>query len=180
MSLFLNRGGGISVFRVGVLMGVVGVLAVGLGILFFQLEHESRKGPFNVDLYPGAEQVAINDVEGLPRRTLVYRVQAEPESIVNFYQQQLDEHLNQDLRDPRRASEHELCVRRPGGGFYSNYEEGNGIPPYDFSCLFDNSFLDSTQVTVVKIEPGVRDDTADPPLDNLGYTYIFYEQNWSR
>jgi hypothetical protein len=178
ISFFMNREGNLSVFRVGVLIGILGLIAIVAGFLFWNLEHQSRQSPYSPELYPGAEEVRVDEAENFPRQTILYRTQANPDDVAAFYQGLLDDLEGQDPRDPQRQQEHVLCVRLPSVGDFPDYVPGSGNLPYYYRCAFDNSFFESQQVTVVQIEPGVRDDAQG--VNNEGTTFIVYDQRWSR
>lgn len=177
MTLLMNREGNLSVFRVGVLLAVLGVLGIGAGFVFWNMEHAARQSPLNVELYPGAAEYSREEAEGRSRRTIYYQTNAPTEDVVAYYQAELDDFTNSDPRDPDR----EQCVRQPREGNFENFEPGTGLLPYYYDCAFDNSYLDSTQVTFVRIQPGVRLDSDDPAqaYDQEGLTFIIYDQDWA-
>ncbi|GEM_PF-550444 len=178
MRFLLNREGNISVFRVGVIFGILGIFTLGFGFLSLQLEIAYRSQPFNVPLYANATELSR---EQSPLRTtgqLVYYMVtgALPEDIAEFYQQELDKHLGQSSSSS--SQDRQECVRAPFEGNFDTYIEGNGTIPYYYDCIFDNTFLDNTQVTKVRIHPGVRNDTTGLNLENS--VVIIYDQSWSR
>lgn len=175
MSMFLNREGNISVFRVGVLMALLGVIAVIAGLVFWQLEIERRKSAFNVPVYPEATEVRRDEMEGQPQRVIYYTTEASPSAVAEHYQQELDDHTGQD---PNATNKPETCERTPANGNFEDYEPGSGNLPFYYRCVFDNSFLNYDHLTVVHIEPGVRNEAEDS--DNTGQTIILYDQRWSR
>lgn len=178
MQFFLNREGNISVFRVGILIGVIGVLAIVAGFVFFQIELEQRRSPFNVELYDGAEELDGRRTEANRRRTLWYVTDAELGDVLRFYQAEMDSHTGEDPRDPDR----EQCVRVPEQGDFIDYQPGAGNIPYYYDCTFDNSYLGNTQVTYVRVQPGVRYDApdgVDGSFNFEGQTMIVYNQTWS-
>lgn len=177
MQLLLNREGNISVFRVGLIVGILGLLGVGLGFLSFQLEIAERQQPFNVPLYPGATELDRGASPTRPRsgqlvRYIVTGVTAE--DVAAFYQAELDKHLGQVGSTENR----QVCVRTPTFGNYETYREGDGTIPYKYDCTFDNTFLDNVQITKIQIHPGVRDDLNGFNLE--GSIVILYDQTWSR
>ncbi len=182
MGIFLNRDGGVSVFRIGVAAAVLGVLVIIGGYLLASIDQARRQAPFFIDVYPGAEQWYRSEISPT-RQQVVYRVQgADPQAVSDFYQRKLDEHYDNSPADSNR----EQCVRNPARGEFSDYEEGSGNLPFLFTCVFDNSLTSglgtsgATQFTEVRIEPGVKDNTADPPTDNTGWVMIIYNQAWSK
>jgi hypothetical protein len=175
MSLFMNNKGNISLFRVGLLLAGLGVLVIAGGFILFNLEEAQRESPFNVDLYPGAVEWSRQDIRSTAR-ILIYEVpNTTPEQVLEFYQQELDDHLDQNPNNPNR----EMCQRVPAVGVFPDYDEGSGNLPYFYRCVFENSTFTSTQFTVVTIEPGVRLDEGERPYNNEGNTFIEYEQVWS-
>ncbi|MFW5691108.1 MAG: hypothetical protein ACOCXZ_01295 [Chloroflexota bacterium] len=173
-TFFLNREGGVSVIRVGILIAVLGVLGVVAGVVIFQLEHQQRKSPLNIAIYPGASEWRREDPEGVPQRTVYYQTTDSPEDVAAFYQAELDDHLGQNPLDPNR----ETCVRVPASGQFADFEPGTGNLPFYYRCAYDNAFFDSEQLTIVEIQPGVRSD--ETGINNEGITIIKYDQRWSR
>lgn len=177
MQLLLNREGNISVFRVGLVVGILGLLGVGLGFLSLQLEVASRQQPFNVAIFPGATELDRGASPTRPRAGQLVRyivTGATTEDVAAFYQAELDKHLGQNGSTQGR----QLCVRTPNAGNYETYREGNGTLPYKYDCIFDNTFLDNVQVTKIQIHPGVRDDINNYNFE--GSIIILYDQTWSR
>jgi hypothetical protein len=175
-SFLTNDKGTLSGFRVGLLISALGIIAVLIGFAFWQWEHQQRRSPLNIPLYPNLQEV--QRIEDRPRqRTIVYRVQDEPEAVAAFYQLELDKHLGQNPQDPFRNN-HVLCVRLPDRDIAPEYALGNGFLPYLYRCGYDNSYFGTAQNTVVEIQPGIRDDARG--YDNTGYTYVIYTQRWSR
>jgi hypothetical protein len=176
MSLFTNKQGGISLVRVGAVIAGLGILVAVVGYLLFQLDISRRRSPLDVRLYPGATTWFVEDYRSNARRVVYQAVGVTPEEVAGYYQTQLDNHLKSNTADPNR----EQCVRTPRIGEFQDYVIGSGNLPYFFRCVFDNSTMGATQTTTVTIQPGVRNDRADPPVDNEGMTIIEYEQVWAR
>ncbi|RMG73422.1 MAG: hypothetical protein D6711_10945 [Chloroflexi bacterium] len=174
MSIILNREGGVSVFRVGVLAAVIGILAIIGGYVYFQLENDRRSKPLEVELYPNAE--LWSQVYDLPTSREVYYISrdASPEDVVMYYQALLDDFYDQNATDPRR--EHQ-CRRFPESGIFPDYVEGSGNLPYFYSCLFEDAFFDAEHSTVIEIQPGIANDAEG--FDNTGLTFIRYIQRWT-
>jgi hypothetical protein len=174
---FTNKQGDISVVRIGLLAGGLGLLAIIIGIIFWNLEHHARKSPFNVAPYPN--MVEVRRVDHTPyQRTILYQAVGDADQIATYYQAQLDNHLNQRTDDPMRNNTHILCVRVPVAGNFSDYAPNNGKVPFYHRCGFDNSFYGSHQSTMIEIQPGVMDVAND--VDYTGTVWIIYEQRWSR
>lgn len=174
MQFLLNREGNISVFRVGVLFGILGIIGIGIGFLAFTLEVSNRQQPFNAPLYPNASE--LDRVQGgATSQTVRYIVSGvTAEEVAAFYQAELDKHLGQNPSTIGR----QLCVRTPPAGNYQEYQPGNALLPYHFDCTFDNTFLSNVQITKVRIHPGVRDDANNVNFE--GSVIISYDQRWSR
>lgn len=174
---FTNKEGDVSVFRIGVLAGALGLIAIIIGVVFWNLEHHARKSAFSVALHPN--MVEVRRVEHTPyHRTILYQLEGNADQVATFYQAQLDKHLNQNPTDPMRGNTHTLCVRVPSGGEFTDYRPGNGLVPYYHRCDFDNSFYGSHQSTMIEIQPGVIDPEND--IDYTGLVWVLYEQRWSR
>jgi hypothetical protein len=174
MSVFVNREGNISIFRVGLGIGMLGIIFVVGGLVLFTVEQAQRKSPFHVEVFPSAVEWYTEEFRGNSRR-IVYQIEDTPaQEIAIFYQQRLDQHYNNRPGDPRR----EQCVRTPVQGNYPDYVPGTGIVPYIYRCEFDNSTFNANQSTTVTIQPGVRNDTES--TDYEGLTFIIYDQIWSR
>ena len=174
---FTNNEGDISVVRIGVLAGILGIIAIGVGFAFWQLEHHARKSAFNVPLYPNL--IEIRRVDHSPyHRRILYQTSGDADQVAAYYQAQLDDHLAQDMNDPVRGNTHILCVRVPVSGNFTDYTPDNGTVPFYHRCDFDNSFYGSHQSTMIEIQPGVYD-----PVDRVDYSgtvWVIYEQRWSR
>lgn len=174
MSIMTNRDGSISVFRVGILAAVIGVLAILGGYIYFQVEQSKRQEPLDVELYQGAE--LWRTVNDLPTSREIYYASrdATPEDVLAFYQALLDDYYDQNPTDPRRENQ---CNRYPETGTFPDYVEGSGNLPYYYSCLFESAFFGTENSTVIEIQPGIAND-ADG-VDNIGITFIRYLQRWT-
>jgi hypothetical protein len=169
----MNREGGISIFRVGVIAAVLGGLFIAGGLIFREWEMSQRRAPFDVDVYPGATEWYRTEPEERPRRIIVYEIpetQASVDQIAGFYQDLLDDHTGADPSDARR----ERCVRVPRQGNAPDYEPGNGLLPFYWDCTFDNSEFGQRQVTYIRIHPGINDGE----VDKEEMTLIVYDQRW--
>lgn len=181
MGIFLNREGGISLFRVGVFIAGLGLIFVVGGYIWVSLDVARRQSPFFIDRPAGATEW-YRQQTGDNAQQVVYQIaNTTPEDVASFYQDQLNKHYDNSPNDPQR----EMCVRNPAGGNFEDYVEGSGNLPYFFRCVFDNSVAGglgtggANQYTTVTIQPGVRDDSQDPPVDLTGMTIIIYDQVWS-
>jgi hypothetical protein len=165
----MTKSGGISVFRLGLIGGVIGLLLVGLGVGAFYADQSSRRGPFEPPLYPGAEPWGTGAVEQTSRE-LFYRVPDVPaEQVAQFYQQKMAEHY---------GNNQEHCVRMPPSGNAPTSASVPNFIPFQFTCVFDNSGLNSSQYTRVLVYPGSYHE--DPFMNSEGDTVILYEQHWQQ
>ena len=108
MQLLLNREGNISVFRVGLVVGVLGILGIALGFLSLQLEIASRQQPFFVPVFPGATELDKGASPTRPRSGQAVRyivTGVTPDEVAAFYQAELDKHLGQNASSINR----QLC-----------------------------------------------------------------------
>ncbi len=167
MSVFLGRDGNISIFRVALLVALLGILFIGGALLSFFIDQTSRQSPLNIEPYPGAEPMG-EIPNGPTARSLIFRVRdASPEQVAEYYQQKLTEFSGADDLE---------CSRIPRVGVYPEAEGRNDVVPYQFICHFDRSGFRATQYTKVKIQPGIF--SAVPAENTLGYTMIEHEQRW--
>lgn len=181
MGIFLNREGGISLFRVGVFAAALGAIFVIGGYILVQLDVARRQSPFFIDRPDGATEWYRQQM-GDNSQQVVYQIQnTTPEDVSAFYQRELDDHNDANPNDPRR----EMCVRTPARGNFDDYAEGSGNVPYFYRCVFNNSITGglgtggADQYTTVTIQPGIRDNTAEPAVDLTGTTIIIYDQIWA-
>jgi hypothetical protein len=174
MSIFVRRDGGISVVRVGMAFGLLGIALIAGGFIALTMEQAQRRTPFEVELYPTAYELSVEEGRG-NSRTVVYRVDnATAEEVAAHYQTRLDDHYSNRPGDPNR----ERCIRNPASGEFRDYRPGAGNVPFYFRCEFDNSTFNADQSTTVTIQPGVRFDAEN--VNYEGATFIIYEQFWSR
>lgn len=187
-SFLTNRDGSISVFRISIIVGVIGALLVGFGILAFNLDQQSRRAPLMIELPSGASQWGAPDITGVTRRYVYHRLPGgDLETVAQYYDQKMAEHYGVSAG----ASDRERCQRVPPIGEYTNipdeergndgntfderFEPNESIPVF-FRCLFDRSGLNSTQWTQVTIYDGLN--SADPNKNAFGDVVIVYEQAW--
>ena len=159
----MKRRRGLSVVRIGLIAGIIGVVIVAAGVASFLIDQQSRKSPYEVQPYPGAEYWGVRDVQAVSR-DMFYRTPADPESVVNYYQQKMNEHYGDNV---------EHCVRVDSVVRASSAE--NAVP-FQVRCMFDRSGFGLTQYTLVLIYPGLPDP--DPYFNADGMTVIKYEQQW--
>lgn len=167
MSMLFGRDGNISIIRVGTIGALLGLLFILGAVASFFIDQESRRQPFDVGLIEGAEQWGeIEQSIVRPERRVFYQVDKDTAEVAAYYQARLDAHSDNGDR----------CVRIPREGDLPGTENDDRVVGHQYTCLFDNSGLFTTQYTVVKIWPGTASD--DPELDSLGLTVIQYEQLW--
>lgn len=159
-----------QVFRVGIIIGIVGILVVFGGfVLYFLIDQGSRQVPLDIPAFPGAEDWGRAD-RGTSSRSIFFRIQnATPEQVAEYYNQKLQEFT---------GGSDEQCVRVPSEGNFLEFDSGTeGIAPYQFVCIFDRSYWGASQYTRVVIQPGAFDE--DPALNAEGMTVVEYDQNWN-
>lgn len=164
----MNRSGGISIVRLGLLAGGIGLLLVVLGVAAFMGDQASRRGPFNIDPYPGAEPWGTGTITSSSRELFYLVSNATPDQVLQYYQQKLNQHT---------GSSQDRCVRTPPVGEAPMSRSNPSLIPYQFTCVFDNSGIGATQYTTVLIYPGTPHNE-DPFLNSAGKTVILYEQHW--
>lgn len=160
--------GGISIVRMALIIGVIGllVLAIGIGSLF--LDQASRQTPFDVEVYPGAEMWGESNVQS-NARNIFYRSTDSPEDVAAFYQRKMNEH---------NGTTNQGCVRLPPEGNDPAAATNPNAALYQITCMFDRSGFNATQFTKVVIYPGRFNQ--DPFLNAEGMTIVKYEQQWQR
>jgi hypothetical protein len=159
-----------QVFRIGIIVGIVGIVVViGGFFIYFLLDQGSRQSPLVIPTYPGAEDWGLTP-RGQWAQSQLYRIPgATPEDVANYYNQKLTEF---------NGNSDEQCVRVPGEGNFPNYDPNTpGVAPYQFVCMFDRSYWSATQYTRVTIQPGSFNE--DPALNSEGMTVVEYDQHWN-
>jgi hypothetical protein len=165
MSFLVGSDGNLSLFRVGTVIGAIGILLLIGGVAAYVLDQNSYKTPLNVEPYPGAETWGTPREQGASRR-VVYKVDAgSPDEVAAYYSQKLND-FGGDTS----------CVRTPQVGTAPGSESDPSIVPFTFRCLFQRTGLGVSQQTVVTIQPGVFN--ADPLLNTQGATVIEHNQTW--
>ncbi len=165
MTRRIEKRRGSSVVRYSLVAGIIGILIIGAGVVAFFVDQASRQTPFDIQPPPGALYWGESDVSG-NSRSQYYRVADTVDSVVNYYQQKLNEHNGDTV---------ERCIRIPAVGEAPPAEVGLSVP-FQFSCMFDHSGFRSTQYTLVVIYPGLANP--DPDLDAAGMTIVKYDQLW--
>lgn len=163
-----TRSGGVSIVRIALIVGIVGILIVGAWLVWFFIDQASRQVPFDVAVYPGAEFWGENDVQP-GGRNLFYRTPDSPELVAEFYQLRLNEYY---------GDAEQFCVRIPPEGVNEGLENNPNAVLYQFKCMFDRSGFNATQFTQVIIYPGRYNP--DPFFNAEGLTIVKYEQQWQQ
>lgn len=174
MSVFVNRDGSISIVRVGTIAAVLGVLFAVAGFIWFSLEQQRFESPLEVDLYPGAETWGGPEELGPGLQRSTYRVPgADAEAVAVYYNDAMYDYYDTSANE---AANDERCQRFPVQDVFDEYEAGNGLVPFYYVCLFNDSEFGNNRYTQVTIQPGVRND--ETGLDTTGNTVLVYEQFW--
>ena len=163
-----NRKGGISIIRIGLIAGALGLLIVAVAAITYFTDQASKRTPLDVAPFPGAVEWGTSDVRPTSRN-LFFRVPDSPENVAAYYQQKMLDHYGNNEQG---------CVRLPATGNAPGSETDPNIPPYLFRCMFDNSGFNSSQYTQVEIYPGQANP--DPFFDAAGMTVVQYKQQWQR
>src|SRR5262245_44197873 len=163
-----ERKGGISIIRIGLIAGALGLLLVGAGVISVMLDQSSKRSPLEITLYPNAVLWGTSEVRPTSKNVF-YRVADSPENVAAYYQQKMIEHY---------GNSEQSCVRLPATGNAPGSDTDPNIPPYLFRCMFDNSGFNSSQYTQVEIYPGK--ENPDPFFNAAGMTVVMYKQQWQR
>ncbi len=163
----VNRKGGLSIIRIGVIAGVLGLVLVAAGVISILTDQASKRSPLEVQPYPGAVYWGSSD-ERTTSRNVFYRIEDTPESVVAYYQQKMIEHYGNSDQN---------CVRLPATGSTPGSDTDPNIAPYIFRCMFDNSGFNTSQYTQVEIYPGKANP--DPFFDAAGLTIVKYAEQWN-
>ncbi len=156
-----------SLFRVGTLIAIVGVLLVVGGIAAYFLDQNSYRAPLDVEPFPGAESWGLVRETGSTRR-LVFRVNtATPEDVASYYDQKLREF---------DGAASEGCQRVPSFGELESAQNDPTAVPYWYKCLFQRTGLRTSQLTTITIQPGIFNE--DPEMNTEGMTVIEHSQRW--
>lgn len=166
MSFVVDKQGNISLFRVGTIIAVIGILLVGGGVLAYVLDQNSFKTALVVEPYPGAELWGEPITISVTRRELFRIRGVAAEDVMTYYQQKLQEF----------DSGSEGCIRTPATGTFANAQTDRTIPPYTFKCLFQRTGLSASQLTTITIQPGVFN--SDPDQDTTGMTVVEHNHRW--
>lgn len=183
MSIFVNRDGDISIFRVGIFILAIGFI-IGLGgFVLFQLEQNRFNTPLNIDSYSNSTELGIRTL-GDTERVVIYTIpNASVEDVMEHYELEIAEFYDVDPNDLEamlRRPTDERCNRFPTTGIAEDYVEGSGNLQYYFSCMFSDSQYDSERWTEVRIMPGVLTLADDGQVleNTLGVARVEYHQYW--
>ncbi|HLV34486.1 MAG TPA: hypothetical protein VKY59_05205 [Spirillospora sp.] len=166
MSFIVGSDGNISLFRVGTLFAILGILLVVGGVAAYFLDQNSYRAPLDVEPFPQAEPWGTPSEIGSTRRLVFLVSGASPEEVASYYTQKLREF----------GSPEDRCERIPVTGTIENARNDPTVVPYWYKCLFQRTGLRVSQQTTITIQPGVAND--DPNLDTRGMTVIEHSQRW--
>ncbi|MCB9452076.1 MAG: hypothetical protein H6672_11600 [Anaerolineaceae bacterium] len=164
----LGRDGNISIFRVGLIAGAIGILVIVGGVISFFLDRAQHQQPLIVDVYPGAEEVGTS-IRSSSSNSILYQVPNVPaEEVEAFYQQKMIDYYGANA-DPAFKD----CKRTPYDGNSQAFQDGvAGAVPYQWSCLFDDSGFFITRYTLILIQPGIG--------ENQGTTLVQHQFTWQK
>ena len=173
---FFNRNGDLSVFRIGILIAVLGGLMLIGAVVLTASDQAAFRTPLDIELPTETQQVGEESLSPISRR-LYFESTLSPEAVAAYYDSKLVEFIKTqggDATDPNR----DRCLREPRDNNYRGYVPGNGTVPYEFRCLFQEISLSNgiDKSTLVIIQPGVRNDALGTNYE--GTTRIEYEQYW--
>lgn len=156
-----------SVVRIGLIGGVIGIVLLLVGVFSFIADQQSRRMPLDVEPFPGAEVWGYGDTRS-NQRTLFYRAPGvDPVTVASYYQQRMGSFYGDNA---------EHCVRNPSVGDNPIPPNEPNAIPYEYRCMFDRSGMGTSQYTLVKIYPGLASN--DPDYNSVGSAVIVYEQVW--
>ncbi len=163
-----RRRGGLSLFRVALIAGALGLILIAAGAISVFTDQNSKRSPLDITPYANAKYWGTSAVKD-NSRNVFYRTPDKPEAVAAYYQQKMTEHYGNSDQN---------CVRLPPTGSTPGSESDPTIIPYQFICMFDNSGFQSTQYTRVVIYPG--QPNPNPFFDAAGMTIVKYEELWQR
>lgn len=163
-----NRKGEISIIRIGVIAGIIGLLLIAAGVITVLGDQASKRQPLDIEPYPNAQYWGTSD-ERPSSRNVFYRAADSPEAVAAYYQQKMNDHY---------GSRDQGCVRLPPQGTTPGSDSDPNIVAYQYICMFDSSGFRTSQYTRVLIYPGRA--SPDPYYNAQGLTVIKYEQQWQQ
>ncbi|MAS34639.1 MAG: hypothetical protein CL610_11575 [Anaerolineaceae bacterium] len=166
MSVFVGRDGSISLFRVGTLIAIVGILLVVGGVAAYFLDQNSFRTPLDVDPYPSAQPWGMVNESNVTRRSLYLVSDAQPADVAAYY--------DQKLRELDRTETG--CERIPAAGVIRGSENNPSQVPFWYTCLFQRTGFGVSQQTTITIQPGVSNE--DPDQNTEGMVVIEHSQRW--
>ncbi len=174
MAVFVNREGNLSMLRIGIALVGFGVVVIIGGFLLFQIEQQRYKSPLSIDTYPEAQELGINRITSTAREVIYTVTDTDPSTVADFYDDLLIEHEGTSANDINR----EQCLRFPPGDgeIFDDFQEGTGVMPYFYRCIFNDTGFNASRLTQVTVAPGVLNNTTGN--DFRGLTMITYEQQW--
>jgi hypothetical protein len=162
----LGRDGNISIIRVGTFGAIFGIILIIAAVIWFYVDRAAHQSPLEIAPFPNAEQRGVTPRSNYARSVIYYIRSATAEDVAAYYQQKMNEFY---------GNTDETCVRAPSQGNFFDYDQGKpDVPPYQFSCMFDNSGFQITRYTRVNIQPGIKS------MDTDGLVVVQYEQYWQQ
>jgi hypothetical protein len=173
---FFNRSGDISVFRIGILIAIVGGLMLVGAVVLTASDQAAFRTPLDIEL-PTETQLVGEEMLSPVSRRLYFESALSPEAVAAYYDSKLAEFAETQGVNPNDPNR-DRCMREPRDDNYPGYVPGNGTVPYEFRCLFQQISLPNgiDKSTLVVIQPGVRNNAAGTNYE--GTTRIEYEQYW--
>jgi hypothetical protein len=171
MFSILGKDGKLSVVRIGSLIAAIGVVLILVAVVTFYVDQAARRRPLDVNPPRGAEFLGSRPISATSQE-MFYRLSATettPDDVAAHYNELLSRTANFTSED--------LCQRSPKVGNFLDYQVGNGIVPFEYKCIFDNSGFNTIQFTEVTVQPGIFD--SDPNKNTEGFVFIRYVQQWS-
>jgi len=161
-----GRDGNLSVFRVGTVAAIIGVLFIVGAIAFFFIDRASHQVPLEIDSFPGSTDRGIINHSSNARAKFFQVADVTAEDVVAYYQSKMDSFYGAGAEKELRQ-----CKRFPSSGESFEYRRGDpGVIPYQYQCIFDSSGFFLSQFTTVVIQPGID--------DNNGLIIVKHEQTW--
>ena len=192
MGFLADRRGNFSWFRLSILVLVIGAGFLVVGFASLSADQQSRRSPFFPSTPVGATQWGGTEEVGAGHQRTYYRVTGGVvDDVANFYAQEMKKHYG--VSDSTGTTL-ESCQRQPPAGektgipdqqrpandgksYDETFVEGESLP-FFYQCMFDRSGLNSTQSTLVTIQPGLANE--DPNFNTEGDVVVVYEQRWQR
>jgi hypothetical protein len=159
----LTREGNFNIFRLGLILSGIGIVALVVGIIVLVTDQASYRAPLEIAPYPDAIFRGIQP-ESPVAQTQRYEIPGvEPETVAEYYQQQLDSHYGQD--ENTSIDERVRCIR-------FEYESPESQVPFQYTCVFDRATFNASHYTEVIIQPGIEEQ------NTAGSTVVAHRQRW--